>query len=265
MRIISSKERISLIGAGVMGEILISLLTSLHFADVAIVEKRRERQAQLHARYSLKSHKISEAEVVFLAVKPKDASQALQSIQKKIVRKTLIVSIIAGIKTQFIESALGELCRVIRVMPNTPMLYGEGMSVISPGKSAKREDVAWVLDLFSHAGKTLIVRENLMDTVTAVSGSGPAYIYRFVEAMMSSASKLGLNKEEAELLVTQTLVGATKMLQESGRDASTLRAEVSSPSGTTAAAITSFEASGFEEIIYKAMKAAMDRSKELSN
>jgi len=110
-----------------------------------------------------------------------------------------------------------------------------------------------------------VVEEELMDAVTAVSGSGPAYFYGFVEAMIKAANKLGLSEQDSKLLVHQTLIGAAKMVQVSGKDAATLRREVTSPNGTTAAALSSFESNGWEEIVYKVMKAAMDRSKELSN
>ncbi|MFM8965577.1 MAG: pyrroline-5-carboxylate reductase family protein, partial [Actinomycetota bacterium] len=148
---------------------------------------------------------------------------------------------------------------------NTPLLMSEGMSAISGGESATGEDVAWVESLLSKSGATLVVDEELMDAVTATSGSGPAYFFGFVEAMIEGAKKLGLKEDDAKLLVSQTLLGTAKMVSESGKDAKTLRENVTSPNGTTAAALAVFDSSKWHEIVFEAMKAARNRSQELSN
>jgi pyrroline-5-carboxylate reductase len=186
-------------------------------------------------------------------------------IKLGIEQESLLVSIIAGVKCSKIEELAGPKARVVRVMPNTPILLEEGMSAIAAGKNATKSDIEWVETLFATSGQALIVDEKLMDAVTATSGSGPAYFFRFIEAMINAATRLGLSEQDSKLLVNQTLIGAAKMIEESGKDAETLRKEVTSPSGTTAAALASFESSGWEEIVYKAMKAAKDRSEELSN
>lgn len=261
------KEKIAIVGTGIMGEAIIGSLVraGIDTKSILIRDKRSERVEELIDRYGVSSSDFVGVKTIVLSVKPQDLDACMQDVREKIVDGVLIVSLLAGVHTSRIEGLIGEKARVVRVMPNTPLTVGEGMSVIARGKSGTDHDANFVADLLSKSGKTLIVEEEMMDAVTAVSGSGPAYIYGFVEAMMSAASKLGLKSEEAELLVYQTLVGATKMLQESGKDASTLRREVTSPNGTTAAAIASFEASGLEEVIYKAMKAARDRSRELGN
>lgn len=258
---------VGIVGAGVMGEGIINSLLKAGVSSKAILirDKRSERVQELKASYGVNEGRIGEADSVFLAVKPQDFETCIEDLKVELRDGTLIVSLLAGVKISRIESSVGSRARVIRVMPNTPLLLGEGMSVISKGKSGSETDLAWVSKLLSNSGKTLVVDEELMDAVTAVSGSGPAYLYGFVEAMIKAAIKLGLREQDAKLLVHQTLIGAAKMVQESGKDAATLRGEVTSPNGTTAAALSSFHTSGWEEIVYKAMKAAMDRSRELRN
>jgi len=259
--------KVAIVGAGVMGEGLINSLikAGANSNDIVIKDKHSERVQELKELYGVNSGNIGDANAILLAVKPQDFEVCIEDLKVEIQSSILFVSIMAGIRCSRIEKAIGKHARVIRVMPNTPLLLGEGMSVIAQGETSSKEDLEWVDKLFSSSGKTLVVDEKLMDAVTAVSGSGPAYLYGFVEAMIQSAVKMGLTGQDAKLLVNQTLVGATKMIQESGRDAATLRKEVTSPNGTTAAALNSFDASGWEEIVYKAMKAAMDRSRELSN
>jgi len=260
-------SKIAIVGAGVMGEGVINSLLTAGIKSNAIVirDKRTERVDELVKKYGVISGHIHEADAVILAVKPQDFESCIAELRAEVEHEFLLVSLLAGVKSSRIENKVGGRVRVIRVMPNTPILLGEGMSVITKGRSGTEGDLAWVNNLLSNSGKTLVVEEGLMDAVTAVSGSGPAYFYGFVEAMIKAASKLGLSEQDSKLLVHQTLIGAAKMVQESGKDAATLRREVTSPNGTTAAALDSFESNGWEGIIYKAMKAAMDRSKELSN
>ena len=260
-------KNVAIVGAGVMGEGIINSLLKAGVSSKAILirDKRTERVQELKASYGVNEGSIGEADAVFLAVKPQDFETCIEYLKAELRDGALLVSLLAGVRSSRIESSVGSRVRVIRVMPNTPLLLGEGMSVITKGKSGSEADLAWVSKLLSNSGKTLVVDEELMDAVTAVSGSGPAYFYGFVEAMIKAAIKLGLREQDAKLLVHQTLIGAAKMVQDSGKDAAALRGEVTSPNGTTAAALSSFESSGWEEIVYKAMKAAMDRSRELSN
>jgi pyrroline-5-carboxylate reductase len=260
-------SNIAIVGAGVMGEGVINSLlkAGISSRSILINDKCSERVQKLQASYGVNSGSISEADAVFLAVKPQDFETCIEELKVELRDGTLLVSLLAGVRISSIESSVGNRLRVIRVMPNTPLLLGEGMSVITKGRSGSETDLAWVSRMLSNSGKTLVVDEELMDAVTAVSGSGPAYFYGFVEAMIKAAMKLGLTEQDAKLLVHQTLIGAAKMVQESGKDAATLRGEVTSPNGTTAAALNSFHTSGWEDIVYRAIKAAMDRSRELSN
>jgi pyrroline-5-carboxylate reductase len=260
-------SRVAIVGVGIMGEGMINSLRTagIESGAISIRDKRAERVDELVRKYGVTSGHIDEADAVILAVKPQDFESCIAELRAEVEHEFLLVSLLAGVKSSRIESKFGGKVRVIRVMPNTPILLGEGMSVISKGRSGTEVDLAWVDNLLSNSGKTLVVEEELMDAVTAVSGSGPAYFYGFVEAIIKAANKLGLSEHDSKLLVHQTLIGAAKMVQESRKDAATLRREVTSPNGTTAAALDSFESNGWEEIIYKSMKAAMDRSKELSN
>jgi len=259
--------RVAVVGLGVMGEAIIQMLinSDILLTDISVLEKRSHRLQEIKEKYGLSADGVTESKVVFLAFKPQDMTAGLQNLKIDLQPGTLIVSIMAGINCSQIQDSLGHSVRIIRVMSNTPLLVHEGMSVIAQSESATKDDISWVEKVFSKFGKTLILTEELMDAVTAVSGSGPAYFYGFVESMIKAANKLGLSEQDSKLLVHQTLIGAGKMVQESGKDAATLRREVTSPNGTTAAALSSFESNGWEEIIYTAMKAGMDRSKDLSN
>ena len=258
--------KVGIIGAGVMGEAMIVGLSRSGFAGNSIVirEKRAERVSALSSKYGVEAGSLAECDLLILAVKPQDAISTLAEIKGEVKSGALLVSLLAGTKTVKIESALGSGVRVVRVMANTPLLLGKGAAAVTKGSGATSADVAWVIELLSKSGVAIEVSEDLMDAVTATSGSGPAYVFRFVEAMVAAGVKLGLSESDATLLANETLIGAAKMVEESGKDVGTLRANVTSPNGTTAAALASMEASGFEELIYNAMKAARDRSIELS-
>ena len=260
-------SKVAVVGAGIMGEAMIYALTrfGIESTNISIKEKRVERETELINRLGVRKGSISDAQIVLLSVKPQDLDISLREVNAELSDGTLLVSLIAGVKCSQIEEIVGARARVVRVMPNTPILLEEGMSVIAGGKNATKSDIEWVETLFAKSGKTLIVDEKLMDAVTATSGSGPAYFFRFIEATTKAAIRLGLSEQESNLLVNQTFIGAAKMIEKSGKDAETLKKEVTSPNGTTAAALASFESSGWDEIVYKAMKAAKDRSEELSN
>ena len=260
-------SKIAIVGAGVMGEAMIHALNRLGVdsSEITIKEKRAERESELVEKYGVKNGSLETAQAVLLAVKPQDLEKTLSEIRAELEDEALLVSLLAGIKSSRIEGLAGERIRVVRVMPNTPLLLGVGMSVISGGKTATISDVEWVKNLLSKSGETLVVDEELMDAVTATSGSGPAYFFGFVEAMIDGAKRLGLSEADARVLVNQTLLGTAKMISESGKDAKTLRENVTSPNGTTSAALSVFDSNKWHEIVYEAMKAAKNRSQELSN
>jgi len=250
-----------------MGEGMINSLLTAGIKSSAIVirDRRTERVDELVRKYGVTSGHIHEADAVILAVKPQDSKTCIAELRAEFEHDFLLVSLLAGVTSSRIENNIGGNARVIRVMPNTPILLGEGMSVIAKGKTGTEGDLVWVDNLLSNSGKTLVVAEELMDAVTAVSGSGPAYFYGFVESMIKAANKLGLSEHDSKLLVHQTLIGAAKMVQESGKDAASLRRGVTSPGGTTEAALKVFEEMKFQEIIDSALSAARARAAQLSD
>jgi len=263
-----SFSKVGLVGTGIIGEALIEVLlrSGLAKESLFIAEKREERRAEIITRFGvgeIKDYNLLDA--VLLAVKPQDFIATWETISSSLSNSQLIVSFAAGIKIKSIEEKLGKDSRVIRVMPNTPVVMGRGMSAISLGSAATSEDQEWVKGFLSKAGEVIVVDESLQDAVTATSGSGPAYYFAFTEAVVGAARRLGIAQEDAVTLASQTLIGAALMVDKSGKDLKTLRENVTSPNGTTAAALKSFTESGLEEIVYKAMKAAHNRSIELSS
>ena len=259
-------SRVAIVGVGVMGEGMIKSLVAagVESSAISIIDKREERVDELIERYQVTGRSIREADAVILAVKPQDFEKCIEELKDDITSGTLVVSLLAGVKTVRIERHISESMRVIRVMPNTPIILGEGMSAITKGKSATDSDLYWVVNFLTNSGRTLVVEEELMDAVTSVSGSGPAYFYTLVEAMIHSAVRLGLSEQDSTLIVHQTLIGAAKMLNKSGKSAKTLRIDVTSPNGTTEAALKAFEDNNLNEIVFQALSAAKNRSAELS-
>ena len=264
----SQQMRVGVIGAGVMGEALISALISSGVAAncVTISEKRADRQNELIALYGINSDNlqtnVTSADVVLLVVKPQDMAGVLDDLRDAINPQAVIVSFAAGKRIDFISARVQN--PVIRVMPNTATIVGAGMAAISVGAGVSVVQREFVTKFLAATGTVIEVPEDLQDAVTATSGSGPAYFFRFVEAMVAGAQELGLSLEDATTLTNQTIIGAAKLLETSGKSATTLRENVTSPNGTTAAALQSFESSELSMIVAKAMKAARDRSQELA-
>jgi pyrroline-5-carboxylate reductase len=188
----------------------------------------------------------------------------LGEISGSLKQGSVVVSFAAGKRTDFISSRIPAGVGVIRVMPNTPTMIGLGMSAISAGPGASKEGLEFVETFLAASGKVISLDEKLQDAVTAVSGSGPAYFFAFVEAMVSAGIELGLTSEAATALTIQTIVGAAGMLEQSGKSATTLRENVTSPNGTTAAALAVFTDEKLGEVVKKAMVAARNRSQELA-
>ena len=261
---------IAFIGCGNMGEAILAGIHQSHSCFVC--EPRAERQAVLGKKYRVKFGMIADAvkiaEAVILAVKPQDLPEVLAEIRTLPLKNKLIISIAAGVTTSAIGKKLGAGkvpgLRVVRVMPNLPAMVAEGVSGICAGKTASAKDVAMTRAIFQTVGLSIVVPEKMMDAVTAVSGSGPAYVFLCVESMMQAARKLGFKEIEARALVYQTLVGSTKMLIASAETAQELRLKVTSKGGTTQAATDVFMAKNIPGIFDEALKAARDRARELS-
>jgi pyrroline-5-carboxylate reductase len=266
----SQQSKVAVIGAGVMGEALITALISsgVNPEQITISEKREERAQELIAQYSIKAAplatNVADAEALLLVVKPQDMASVLAEIKGSINPASVVISFAAGKTISFISNALGTGNPVVRVMPNTPTLVGEGMAAASMGTGVSAAQREFILGFLGATGKVIEVSEELQDAVTATSGSGPAYFFAFVEAMVAGAKELGLSDQDATTLTIQTIVGAAKLLDESGKSATTLRENVTSPNGTTAAALASFGSDNLNLMVAKAMKAARDRSQELA-
>ena len=263
-------NHIGVIGAGVMGEALIAALirSGIHPADISFTEKRDERAAELTARYSIVHKDLASvsasSQTILLVVKPQDMQTTLVELAPHISPDCLVISFAAGKTIASIAAVLASNNPIIRVMPNTPALIGKGASGYSLGEGVTKEQKSFVKSFLDATGKAIEVPEELQDSVTATSGSGPAYFFAFVEAMVDGAIALGLTRADATTLTIQTIVGAAAMLQESGDTPTTLREKVTSPNGTTAAALSSFNNSGLHAIVSDAMAAAAKRSQELA-
>ncbi len=257
--------KIGFIGCGNMGEAILASLHKKH--QCYICEPRLDRQLYLKRKYVAVFGMLSDvakiADAVILAVKPQDLPDVFAEIKKLPLKKKVIISIAAGITTKAIEKALGGV-RVIRVMPNLPAIVGLGVSGLCRGKKATPKDLVVARNFFDALGVTIVVEEKMIDAVTAVSGSGPAYVFLFVECLMKAARKLGFSEKDAQILVYGTLLGSGHMLLQSSDGAESLRLRVTSKGGTTQAATDVFMKHDIRGIYEKALLAAKQRAVELS-
>ena len=266
----NQQSKVAVVGAGIMGEALIAALISsgVNPELITISEKRADRTAELVAQYSIRqaplATNVAAADALLLVVKPQDMAAVLEEIKGSINPSAVVITFAAGKTISFIRNALGTGNPVVRVMPNTPTLVGAGMAAASFGSGVTDAHKKFVLGFLAATGKVIEVTEDLQDAVTATSGSGPAYFFAFVEAMVAGAKALGLSEADATTLTIQTIVGAAQLLDESGKSPTTLRENVTSPNGTTAAALASFGSSDLNSMVATAMKAARDRSQELA-
>ena len=266
----NQQSQVAVVGAGIMGEALIAALISsgVNPELITISEKRADRSAELVAQYSIRqaplATNVAAADALLLVVKPQDMAAVLEEIKGSINPSAVVITFAAGKTISFISNALGTGNPVVRVMPNTPTLVGAGMAAASFGSGVTDAHKKFVLGFLAATGKVIEVTEDLQDAVTATSGSGPAYFFAFVEAMVAGAKALGLSEADATTLTIQTIVGAAQLLDESGKSPTTLRENVTSPNGTTAAALASFGSSDLNSMVATAMKAARDRSQELA-
>lgn len=261
---------VAILGAGVMGETLVSglLRAGRAPAELLLSERRPERAAELRERYGVavvtNVEAAIKAETLVLVVKPQDMPDLLDEISAVVRAGQLVVSLAAGITTELIESRLPEGVAVVRVMPNTPALVDEGMAAISRGSQCDEQHLLEAEDLLRATGRVIRVPEKQQDAVTAVSGSGPAYLFFVVEAMIEAGVHLGLPRSTATELVVQTMVGSAKLLRETGEHPTVLRERVTSPGGTTAAAIRKLEDHKVRAAFMTALESARDRSRALA-
>jgi pyrroline-5-carboxylate reductase len=261
---------VALLGVGKLGEALLSglLRSGMAPGSMLAAERYAERAAEIASRYGVSTPTPEEvaarADVLLLAVKPQDMRALLTEIAPHVRPGTLVVSLAAGIPSALVEQLLPEGTAVVRVMTNTPVFVDEAMSAISAGSHAGAEHLQQVEDLLTPVGKVVRVPESQQDAVTALSGSGPAYFFFLVEAMIDAGILLGLPRAVAAELIVQTAVGSARMLRESGEHPVLLREAVTSPGGTTIAAIRTMEDHGVRAAMLAAIEAARDRSRELA-
>ncbi|QLY32261.1 pyrroline-5-carboxylate reductase [Nocardia huaxiensis] len=264
--------RIAVIGGGRIGEALIAGLLESGRAskDLVVCEPVAARGELLAQRFGVRvtgevADAATGADLIVIAVKPGDVDGVLTDLAKIELGNdsdAVLVSLVAGVPTLRFENKLPAGFPVVRVMPNTPMLVGQGMSAIAAGRYARKEQLALVTEMLESVGKVVTVSEPQMDAVTAVSGSGPAYFFLVVEAMIDASVGLGLTRDVATQLVVQTMLGSAALLEESGQSAVELRAAVTSPAGTTAAALRELERGAVRSAFHEALNAAKRRSAE---
>ncbi|MDP2912746.1 MAG: pyrroline-5-carboxylate reductase [Candidatus Omnitrophota bacterium] len=265
-------KKIGIIGCGNMGEALLSRLSNVLEKSVSLMvsETDTARRDYIRSRYRIivetdNNAVVKYSDIIILAVKPKDCDMVLkEEVCCGISKDKILVSIVAGITTGYIESVIGKGIPVIRVMPNMAAVIGEAISSISMGSAARPEHAVMVKEIFSTIGDVVEVDEKLVDAVTALSGSGPAYFFCLMEAMIEAGEKFGLDKQTARRLVAKTALGSARLLEALKEDPGALIKKVASKGGTTEAALKVFKAKGFKRIIKDAVNSARKRSKELS-
>ena len=266
-----SIRKIAFIGGGNMAEAIIrGLLREDVGVGICVAEinpKRRDEITAQFPRVSVVADALEAAqwgEVVVLAIKPQQSERALDLIQPVITPEKLVISIMAGIPSSRIEANLLPGCRVVRAMPNTSALIGSGATAVCAGRKASPDDLDLARQIFSLVGTAVAVEEKLMDAVTGLSGSGPAYVFTFIEALCDAGVKNGLPRDIAAQLAAQTVFGAARMVVETGEHPALLKEKVTSPGGTTIAALHVLENGSFRGVVMNAVEAACLKSKELA-
>jgi len=262
---------VGFIGGGNMGEALIKGLlgaslvpaTAIHATDV-----RLERLKELDRQYGIQvssdnADLVRHSDIIILAVKPQIMDSVLKEIAPAVTRKKLLISIAAGVSTAKIRAVLHKDARLIRVMPNTPALVLEGVTAIAKADNLEPDDLDTAGEIFSAVGRVVVLDESLMDAVTGLSGSGPAYVAVVIESLADGGVRMGLDRITAMTLATQTVLGAAKLLLETGLHPGALKDMVSSPGGTSIAGIAALEEGGIRTTFIKAVERATERSREL--
>jgi pyrroline-5-carboxylate reductase len=264
--------RVGLLGSGKMAEAIASSLIQTGMCepwDITACDTSEERRQLMAKQYQTIAtncpiETLRESEVLIVAVKPQDLHELLVTLKPHFTQKHVLISIVAGKTLAYLKKHAGKTTRIIRVMPNLALMVQEGMSVYCASKQAKEQDKHCVAQIFGSAGAVLELQEKHFDAVTALSGSGPAFIAYFLNAMIEGAIALKLPKDAARLLAEQTLIGAGIYLQNSGRDIQEFIQAIASPKGTTIAGLAVLEKSSLRTTITKTLKAAANRSAELS-
>ncbi|MFD1416247.1 pyrroline-5-carboxylate reductase [Oceanobacillus jeddahense] len=267
-------KTIAFFGAGNLAEAIIAGITRTNVVtkeQVLVANRSDKARLDLIAeKYGVtckrsKEEMVQEADIIILAMKPKDAGDYLNWLKDYIKPHHIVISVIAGLSIEQMEKTLGEDIPVIRTMPNTSALIGQSATAISKGSNVEPSQLYLAEELFQTVGTTKIVDEAHMHTITAIAGSGPAFFYYMVEAMENAAVEAGLDRDTALELLTQTVIGAGKMLESSGEDPEQLRINITSPSGTTEAGLNQLMENGFDKVIKACVEGARKRSVEITN
>ena len=269
-------NRIAIIGAGSMGTAILSGLiaagtaadsiaasTATTQSAKALSDKFGIKSLALDASPTANSDATKDADVLLIAVKPAKDLSTLEEIKDSIKDGALVISVAAGVTTESMEQAIGFKASVIRAMPNTPSIVGHGVTGIAKGKSANDSQLSLAKDLFETVGQVLIVEEDKINALSTISGSGPAYVFYFAEKLMTAAKKMGFSEKEANLMVRSTFLGSATLLAASSDSPETLRAQVTSPNGTTMQATARFDEADLERVFIEATEAALARAIEL--
>jgi len=263
-------NHVAVVGAGVMGEAFIAALirSGVSAKSITAVVRRSERGDELVARYGISIKPLDEAlrtsDVIILGIKPQGLAELAPELAPHLQSGALVISLLAGKTIAGISAGLNNHGAIARVMPNTPTLIGKGMAGYSLSPSVTDEQKKFVQSLLAATGKAIEIPEDLQNALTGTSGSGPAYFFRFVEAMVDGAVAMGLSREDATTLTIQTIVGAAALLDESGDTPTRLREKVTSLKGATAEALAVFDDAGISKIVADAMAASARRAGELA-
>lgn len=267
-----AEKQLFFAGAGSISEAMIKGIVTAHVvpaAQITISNRKNEaRLIELSGRYGVRVSKdkqadIGNADIVVLAMKPFDVMAALQEVRSALTERKLIISVVAGVATGTIEGQVEGALPVIRAMPNTSSFVQASATAISQGHWATGAQIEQAKSLFAAMGTVEVVEEKLLDAVTGLSGTGPAYFYYMVENLMKAGQAQGLPEETCRELLVQTMYGAAMMVRETGKTPQELRRQVSSPNGTTMAAMNVLEEGGFQELVQKAVERATKRAKEM--
>lgn len=268
---------VAILGSGSMGTAILSGMVrqGIKKEKIKVTTRKVESADALAKKFGVTAYAtgyqpnanslaVEGAQIVLLAIKPANVIEVLEQIKAVISKDALVISVAAGVTTATIESYLPESVSVIRAMPNTPALIQQGLTGISVGSRANAEQLAVAVELFDAVGKTVVLPEDQIDALSTISGSGPAYVFYFMEEFISAAKAMGFSHEDAYLLVTQTFLGASELISQTQGDPAELRRQVTSPNGTTMKAVAVLEEGRLHELFLKATTAALARAKEIS-
>lgn len=263
-----NKLKIGFIGGGKMAEAIIKGLKDSGAKNVAVSDRAASRKNYLKSKYKIKVERsnkdlVASSDIIILAVKPGDIKGVCGEITESVTRNKIFISVAAGIASAFIRYQVGT-DRVVRVMPNTPAFVGKGMTVIATSPRTTKKDISTAELIFTSVGEVIVMDEKHIDAVTAISGSGPAFVSLFIESLVDGAVRMGIQRSDALTLALKTVEGSVAMLED-GLSTSKLRHMVTSPGGTTAEGLFVLERDGFKGLVVDAVESARERASELSH